>query len=165
MKLYFAYGANLNLEGMRYRCPRAQQVGPFVLKDWRLSFSSVATIQPCPGSEVQGALWEITEECESSLDAFEGFPTLYRKHTVEIDGNEIMFYVMNNDRPREPGGGYLATIAEGYQDWNLDLEALWEAVKIVQEEEYWDRYSNTRASTKIDVRGIETMASNDNYIW
>lgn len=144
MKLYFAYGANLNKEGMHYRCPQAQMVRSHRLKDWRLSFSGVATIQPSPGDTVNGAIWAITDECEKSLDTFEGYPTLYRKEYIRIRGHEVMFYVMNNDAPAEPGIGYLMTIAEGYQDWDLKLGDLWEAVRTTQHESYYDRYWNAQ---------------------
>ena len=31
-KLYFAYGSNINLDQMTYRCPDAQAVGPVTLE-------------------------------------------------------------------------------------------------------------------------------------
>jgi gamma-glutamylcyclotransferase (GGCT)/AIG2-like uncharacterized protein YtfP len=140
MKLYFAYGANLNLEGMSYRCPKSKPVKSLYLKDWQLCFSGVATVVPQKGSCVPGALWQITEECEASLDMFEGFPTLYRKETIKIGKDEIMFYVMNRDIPAEPSLGYLMTIAEGYEDWNLRLSDLWDAVRDTQDQVYVDRW-------------------------
>lgn len=36
--LYLAYGSNLNLEQMAYRCPTAKPVGQVVLKDYQLLF-------------------------------------------------------------------------------------------------------------------------------
>ena len=44
-RLYIAYGSNLNLEQMAHRCPTAQAVGTATLKNWRLMFYSVATIE------------------------------------------------------------------------------------------------------------------------
>lgn len=140
MKLYFAYGANLNLDGMAYRCPKAQPVRSFYLRGWELGFSGVATVRPKKGSQVPGALWKITKECEASLDMFEGWPNLYSKKTIKIGKDEIMFYVMNHDAPAEPQVGYLMTIAEGYEDWNLDLRDLWESVRNTQHEIMIDRY-------------------------
>jgi gamma-glutamylcyclotransferase (GGCT)/AIG2-like uncharacterized protein YtfP len=157
MKLYFAYGANLNMDGMGYRCPRAVPVRPFHLKDWRLAFSGVATIQPSPGDYVPGAVWELTEECECNLDTFEGYPYLYRKHTVKIDGDEIMFYVMNSDPPQEPSISYLITIAEGYQDWHLDLDDLWNAVKTTQEEYYYELQLSPRTKHGSSHRNVEKL--------
>ena len=142
MKLYFAYGANLNKEGMSYRCPKAVPVRSHYLKDWRLSFSGVATIQPSAGDTVPGAIWSITDECEKSLDTFEGYPKLYRKEYIKIQGQDVMFYVMNNDPPGEPSVGYLVTIAEGYDDWNLQPSELWNAVRTAQYESYYTRQQN-----------------------
>jgi gamma-glutamylcyclotransferase (GGCT)/AIG2-like uncharacterized protein YtfP len=124
MKLYFAYGANLNLEGMRFRCPSAHPVSAFSLQDYQLAFSGVATIQPKPGATVPGALWEITEECEDNLDVFEGFPFLYSKIYLTQGNQEFMAYVMNDDPPAGPSRSYFNTIREGYRDWNLPIAEL-----------------------------------------
>jgi hypothetical protein len=124
MKLYFAYGANLNLQGMRFRCPAARPVSAFLLHDYRLAFSGVATVQPCPGATVSGALWEITDNCEDNLDVFEGFPFLYSKIYLTQGNQEFMAYVMNDDPPAGPSRSYFNTIREGYQDWDLPIAEL-----------------------------------------
>ena len=124
MKLYFAYGANLNLEGMRFRCPAARPVSAFLLHDWQLAFSGVATIRPQPGASVSGALWEITQECEDNLDVFEGFPFLYSKVYLAQSNMEFMAYVMNDDPPAQPSRSYFNTILEGYRDWDLPVSEL-----------------------------------------
>ena len=121
MKLYFAYGANLHLEGMRFRCPAARPVSAFLLHDYQLAFSGVATIQPKSGAAVSGALWEITQECEDNLDVFEGFPFLYSKIYLTQGNQEFMAYVMNDDPPAGPSRSYFNTIREGYRDWNLPI--------------------------------------------
>lgn len=136
MRLYFAYGANLNIDNMSRRCPDAVAVQPFHLQDWRLAFSGVATIQPREGEYVAGALWAISDADERALDDFEGYPYLYRKEIIQSDGLEFMVYIMNQDPPGEPGLNYLLTIAQGYQDWNLDIEDLSAAVYQTQQEEY-----------------------------
>lgn len=128
-KLYFAYGANLNVDSMRQRCPLAAPLYPFELIDWQLNFSGVATITPCPGARVPGALWQLTADCEASLDVFEGYPDFYRKEYLTVSGVDVMVYIMNNDPPAPPGPGYLATIAAGYRDWGLDSFMLDQAVE------------------------------------
>lgn len=136
MKLYFAYGANLNIDNMARRCPDAVAIQPFHLADWRLAFSGVATIQRSQDDYVPGALWAISEADERALDDFEGYPYLYRKEIIQSDGLEFMVYVMNQDPPGEPSLNYLLTIAQGYQDWSLDIEDLSAAVYQTQQEEY-----------------------------
>ena len=37
-KLYFAYGSNINLKQMAYRCPDAHMVSPIILENYELLF-------------------------------------------------------------------------------------------------------------------------------
>ena len=120
----------MNLDQMEYRCPSAQVVGNVRLEDYRLTFCShnpdrgVATILPETGSHVDGVLWKITQDCEISLDHYEGYPYLYGKEAILVkagDGRtyESMAYVMNaphKDCPARPSDFYLRGILEGYAD-------------------------------------------------
>ena len=112
--MYFAYGSNINLDQMAYRCPAAQVVGPVVLEGYELLFrgnasgNGVATIKPKEGQQVHGLLWRITPGCERSLDLYEGYPHLYEKESVAVRDNAgrqltVMAYVMTDgDRWRSP---------------------------------------------------------------
>ncbi len=124
MNLYFAYGANLNRDSMAYRCQGAKPYRPLTLRGWRLAFANHATIVPAPGRSVEGMLWHLTESCEYSLDAFEGFPTYYRKRILAQDGLEFMVYIMNPPLTGSPSAGYIDSIEAGYNDWGLDLSCL-----------------------------------------
>lgn len=147
MKLYFAYGANLNKTSMSLRCPRAAPYQSLVLRGWQLDFAHHATIRPHPGRTVQGALWRITEDCERSLDAFEGYPDYYTKRILEQDGREFMVYIMNPPLTGSPGAGYLHVIEQGYQDWNLDFECLDQAIDQLPHNPYNIQYVDTPASS------------------
>ena len=52
---YFAYGSNMNLDQMGFRCPHARVAGTVCLEDYRLAFcgmsagNGVATIFPEKG--------------------------------------------------------------------------------------------------------------------
>jgi gamma-glutamylcyclotransferase len=127
-RLYFAYGANMSRESMIIRCPQAQPLRAFRLRGWQLDLCGHATISPHPGKEVPGVLWRITDECEASLDRFEGYPYYYRKRILVQDGQEFMVYLMNDPVPGQPTQGYLDLLAEGYQDWKLDIQYLESAV-------------------------------------
>ena len=138
--MYFAYGSNINLDQMAYRCPAAQVVGPVVLEGYELLFrgnasgNGVATIKPKDGQQVHGLLWRITPGCERSLDLYEGYPHLYRKEnlSVTMDGGErdIMAYVMTGEREYGvPARSYYETIARGYADAGFDTGVLNEAVQ------------------------------------
>jgi gamma-glutamylcyclotransferase (GGCT)/AIG2-like uncharacterized protein YtfP len=117
--LYFAYGANMHPGHMRWRCPAAQAQGAFVLLDWELKFYNHATIEPKKGATVAGVLWSITDTCESSLDAFEGFPGYYTKRTWIQDGQQFFFYEMTDPKSGHPSAGYVADIRDSYEFWQL----------------------------------------------
>ena len=77
--MYFAYGSNMNLDQMAYRCPAAEAVCTAKLEGYELFFAGrpgngVASIRPKQGGVVVGVLWKLTEACEKSLDcALPGF--------------------------------------------------------------------------------------------
>jgi gamma-glutamylcyclotransferase (GGCT)/AIG2-like uncharacterized protein YtfP len=128
--LYFAYGANMSKRSMSHRCPNAKPVKAFYLLDWRLMFSHHATIVPAAGTAVPGCLWEITEECERSLDHFEGYPNYYNKIWLTQHGLSFMVYEMNPPlNPKyTPAPQYVQLLEEGYSNWDLDLQYLDDAL-------------------------------------
>ena len=138
-KIYVAYGSNLNLGQMAYRCPYATVIGNGLLQDYRLLFrggdgGSVATVDPKQDSSVPVLLWEITPRDEEALDRYEGYPQLYRKETVEVQYGEklveAMVYIMNGNRPLgEPSEYYLNTILEGYDSADFDKDILEQALR------------------------------------
>ena len=113
---YFAYGSNLDQEQMAWRCPLARPVGRLTLPDWALEFRGVATIVPCPGKSVDGAVYAVTPADERALDLYEGYRRsapqsgLYRREylsAVDSAGelHPLMFYVMNRGRSLRPAVG------------------------------------------------------------
>lgn len=145
--LYFAYGSNINLGQMAYRCPAASVMGPVTLEGWELLFrrGGFATIAPKEGETVHGLLWSITPECEKSLDLYEGYPRFYDKRMVTVRDSEgrslsVMAYIMDERfrEPMLPSDGYYRGILEGYRQNGLPVAALkkaWDhAVQEVQQE-------------------------------
>lgn len=137
--LYIAYGSNLNLPQMAFRCPTAKVVGASKIKDYELLFrggrrSSVATVEPLKGSSVPVLLWKLKERDLQALDRYEGFPSFYRKEIlpVELKGKTVpaMVYIMNDGYPfGAPSDYYLNTILEGYQAAGFDTEIMEQAVE------------------------------------
>ncbi len=129
-RLYVAYGSNLYLPDMQNRCPTADIAGTAVLKDYELRFrDGLATVEPKPGAEVPVLVWDIQPKDEKHLDAYEGWPTLYRKETVtvEMDGQptEAMVYIMNDGhRLSPPSKHYYETIHDGYISAGFDESIL-----------------------------------------
>ena len=126
--IYIAYGSNMNIEQMKYRCPKATPIGKGILKNYKLVFRGVADVIKSTGDEVPIAVWKITEECEKALDRYEGFPHMYRKEnvTIEIEGKEIegMVYIMNRGNIAPPNYYYYNVINQGYKDFKINTEPL-----------------------------------------
>lgn len=134
-RYYLAYGSNLNLAQMEYRCPTAKQVGTYLLKDHELEFRYFLTIKPSIGKGVPLGIFKTTEADEHSLDRYEGYPAFYRKEclTIELDGNEIqaLVYIMNESTRdiASPSERYINTCLKGYRDFGFDPKYLKEALE------------------------------------
>ena len=69
-KLYYlAYGSNLNVRQMLYRCPGAKPIGISVIPDYELLYKGsktgvYLTIEPKKNSIVPVAVWEVTADDE-----------------------------------------------------------------------------------------------------
>ena len=129
--LYFAYGSNLNHHQMKnIRCVGSKYLKTIFLKDYKLSFChpkklnkyGYANIVKKKGSQVPGAIWEITKKHEKLLDNYEEFPKSYQKKYFYLNGKKIMFYIMNNFFIKRPPKSYINTIKEGYKNCNIDIK-------------------------------------------
>ena len=129
--LYIAYGSNINLGQMAYRCPTAEKVSTGFVENYELEFRRVANIVPKQDSKVPVLVWELKPEDEKNLDRYEGFPHMYRKETipVKIGDKEFngMVYIMNYGEPQPPPRDYYQGIAEGYEANGMDTAPLREA--------------------------------------
>jgi len=133
-RYYFAYGMNTNIVEMSSRCPRAVNLGRCTLKGFELKFRLHADIDEVAGSEMEGVLWDITEECEQALDRLEGYPFYYDKVEVIVDPVKpvnknshivAMAYIMNAKGAEEaPSTGYERCLIEGYTENGLDVSKL-----------------------------------------
>ena len=139
-KIYLAYGSNLNMEQMKYRCPYAIPLGLSVLLGFRLLFRggkecAVATVEPYDGGSVPALLWEITPRDEEALDRYEGWPRLNRKKTVTVafagKHMEVMAYIMNDGYLLGlPSQYYLNVILEGYNSADFNYSVIEEALEV-----------------------------------
>jgi len=134
MSLYFAYGSNLNVAQMARRCPAADLLGRFTLKNHRLVFRGVADVVPEDGAKVVGGVWRITKDCEARLHRFEGNGSAYRKEYVPVSGglpgeDWMFFYAMNSEGIYPPSQRYLDGIREGYRDFGISVAQLNAAVR------------------------------------
>lgn len=136
--LYIAYGSNLNLPQMAFRCPTAEVVGKSELKDYELLFrggrrGAVATVEPKEGSTVPVLLWKIRRMDEAALDRYEGYPRFYDKQMmkVELDGRTVsaMVYIMTPGHEFGiPSDYYADVIWQGYESAGFDTGILTDAI-------------------------------------
>lgn len=140
IRLYLAYGSNLNVEQMAKRCPTAKIYSRGFVEDYRLAFkggvfNGYLTIEPNKGSKVPIVAWNINELDEMSLDNFEGYPKLYMKKDLsfKLDDGTIekgFSYIMNDGfNYKLPTETYLNTVEKGYKDFNFDYNEIVEAYK------------------------------------
>lgn len=137
-QLYIAYGSNLDTEQMNYRCPTAQPIAKGFLEDYRLVFQGApygahANVIPEKGQRVPIAVWEIGQKDEAALDIYEGVRGgYYTKEymTVDVEGEqrEALIYIMTPHDYGIPADHYLSVITQGYQDFELPITYLNEAV-------------------------------------
>ena len=155
--LYIAYGSNMNLPQMAFRCPTAKVIGTSEIKDYELLFrggrrSAVATVEPLEGSNVPVLLWTLKERDLQALDHYEGYPSFYRKEILPVELNskpiQAMIYIMNDGHPfGSPSDYYLNTIMEGYNSAGFDTEFLDQAVdksiRLAREQQEQEPEQNT----------------------
>ena len=157
MKYYLAYGSNLNVDQMKYRCPDAKPAAVTKIPNYHLLFRrGFLTIEPQQGSSVPVVVWKISDRDEKSLDRYEGYPKFYRKEifpillngykdmdayragkrSVQEKVGEAMVYIMNDGFPaQQPSSSYLDTVKRGYAAFNIDVNYLMNALVDTWEEE------------------------------
>lgn len=143
-RLYVAYGSNLNVGQMKYRCPDAKVFGTAEIKGYELLFKgsqtgSYLTIEKAKNGVVPVAVWEVSARDEINLDWYEGYPTFYykqnmildvkNKKTGKVSEQEVFVYIMHEDRRLGlPSNHYVEVCAEGYRDFGFDGKYLKDAV-------------------------------------
>lgn len=155
-RLYIAYGSNLNVGQMKWRCPGARPVAKSWLHDYRLvfqgrSFGAHANVIPEAGQDVPVVVWEIDRYDEMSLDRYEGVKGgYYTKETmeVEVDGKmrKALIYIMTPNPYGIPDDHYLGTIARGYKDFNLDIRILNDATLSAYRDAQKQKYADEPAA-------------------
>lgn len=159
-QLYIAYGSNINLEQMAFRCPHSSVVGDSEIKDYELEFRGVATIVPKENASVPVLIWELDERDLPTLNRYEGWPRLYRqeKMSFELNGKtcEGMAYLMNCGEISPPSQQYYNTILQGYRENGLDESYLQTAlVNSIRQEQI--------ADDNFDIDEFEDLDFDDDF--
>ena len=147
-KFYLAYGSNLNVKQMQFRCPDARIVGTAEIPNYQLLFKgsktgSYLTIEPKQGCTVPAAVWSVSERDELALDRYEGYPHFYYKTELELPlaetGKKLtaFVYIMHEERKLGiPTSAYIRTCVDGYRQFGFDLKHLRKAMDISEREVY-----------------------------
>lgn len=129
--LYIAYGSNMDMDQMEYRCPHASFVGTAVLKGWRLMFKgsrtgNYATIERDGRCTVPVVLWEIDQLDEHYLDRYEGYPNFYYKTEMDVPGwGRAMVYIMHEYRRLgSPTKQYYGVLENAYRRFRFPRRIL-----------------------------------------
>lgn len=149
-RYYLAYGSNLNMAQMQWRCPGAVPLGTAEIKGYRLLFKgsksgSYLTIEKADGFSVPVGVWTVTEADEFKLDRYEGYPNFYYKAETEITYKGLVskkkrkvrafVYIMHEERPYGiPAFQYVETCREGYADFGFDEDILADVYDYSKEE-------------------------------
>ena len=138
-RYYIAYGSNLNIRQMRYRCPGAKPIGISAIPDYELLYKgsktgAYLTIEPKNGGLVPIAVWEVTADDEKRLDIYEGCPNFYYKKEIrlpiklasgKIRKVTAFVYIMHEERSiAMPSMTYIRTCEEGYRNFGFDVKYL-----------------------------------------
>ncbi|XP_062265828.1 gamma-glutamylcyclotransferase a [Platichthys flesus] len=134
--MYFAFGSNLLRQRLQMQNPSAVFCSTARLKDYKLSFGlweehvdnkwhgGVATIEFCPGADVWGVIWSMSDENLRSLDNQEGVSEgMYSPLNVSVETDKgPMFcrtYQMNNFHACPPSPQYKQVVCLGAEQNGL----------------------------------------------
>lgn len=174
--LYAAYGSNMNIRQMEYRCPNAKIIGTGKIKGYRLTFrrGGYANIEPAEDESVPILVWDTTISDERRLDQYEGYPDFYTKELVEVemdDGEKKMayIYIMTNTARGEyavPTVQYYRSVKSGYIANCIDLRPLIEARRraLIAVDDLYDKIKGALYGVAIgDSLGapVEFMSADD----
>lgn len=137
-RFYLAYGSNLNLRDMSYRCKKAIPIGSTVLTNYRLVYKGAAdgyaylTIEPSKDSLVPVGIFNISFFDELRLNKYEGYPELYYKEhfPINIESKEAkaLIYIMKDNFDYHlPNDKYIDTCMMGYDYFGFDKKVLEDA--------------------------------------
>ncbi|KAK7899093.1 hypothetical protein WMY93_019946 [Mugilogobius chulae] len=139
--MYFAFGSNLLKRRIHHLNPSATFHNIGRLKDYELKFGywgdsvscawhgGVATIDHCPGAEVWGVIWTLSNEHLSTLDMQEGVDIgIYTPLEVSVETDSgpklCRTYQMNNFHASSPSPQYKKVVCLGAEENGLPAEYL-----------------------------------------
>ena len=129
MIYYFAYGSNMSLNRMNERGCKINSSNRGILQDHKLVFNKksgkfrntgFANVIPNPGTDVEGALYEIDDSDILKLDKWEGSPNHYKRIVknilTEVGIKEAYVYIASSEWISEglkPSKSYIKYLLDG----------------------------------------------------
>jgi hypothetical protein len=118
MRIYFAYGSNMDDTQMARRCPDARLVGPAALPEHRffITKNGWASVRPDSSHTVWGLLWQLSQRDEDALDLWEDVENgLYTKEARRIiprkgDPCDALVYVERSIATGIPPAWYMERV-------------------------------------------------------
>jgi len=131
MPLYFAYGANMDVEAMARRCPRSRPRGVARLMRHRLAIMREGWLTAARDARgrVHGVLWDLALADVPALDRFEGLGAgSYMKTMQPIvtagGPKRALVYFGANAGPGRADAAYIREVIAAAQHWRLPEEAV-----------------------------------------
>ena len=136
---YAAYGSNMNLPQMAYRCPNSQEGNVGYAVDYKLEFCNYANIKSEENAVTPVLLWKIDPKDWERLDQYEGYPSLYRRKEIDVDVNgervKALAYIMNDNQRtlHMPSEFYINNMLNDYKRLGIDPTPIAEAMEDVMQ--------------------------------
>lgn len=167
-RYYVAYGSNLNVGQMKYRCPDAVPIGTAWIDGYALMYKgsktgAYLTIEKKENSRVPVVIWKVSATDEKSLDRYEGYPTFYYKKELpklrvtffksdkkkgfkpckyNVRNLDCFVYIMHEDHAFGiPTQTYIDTCEAGYKIFGFDTSILDEALSYTADNISESRYT------------------------
>ena len=129
---YFAYASNLNQKRMKTLCPDSKPAFTATLPHYTMVFlgwsrewhGAKASLRVFRGEKVQGAVYDVSEQCLRQLDKSESDYSRL-KVTVFSEDNEpveAITYIKGGQiqiEEGQPSPEYLTIIKQGFKDWRM----------------------------------------------
>ena len=129
--VYFAYGSNMNLDQMRYRCSGAIYDGKAKLKNWKyfINKDGYASIRQSKHDYVLGCLWHLNEPDWLNLDKYEAVEEgYYYKREISVFAEDsrskisAIVYISTNCEMGKPSKSYNKEVLDGAMQIGLPSE-------------------------------------------
>lgn len=126
MRLYFAYGSNMDRAHMAKLCRGAEPLGVASAENqiYYIAACGYASMAPRRNSRVHGVLWRINAQDLMKLDAYESVGAgLYRPAAIPVhQGGKLlraMIYYAVEAKPGRPKPGYQENVIAAAQAWDF----------------------------------------------